>query len=66
MIEVRGRSFGEHALDALEHAPAAECVVPHPRRLTDVDHEPARTDGREPGADVFQSRFLDHAPAETC
>jgi hypothetical protein len=46
-------SFGEHPRRALEHAAAAERVVPHPRRVAGVDHEPARAHGREPGADVF-------------
>src|SRR6266536_6048405 len=57
------RSFGEHARTALEHAPAAECVVSHPGCLTDVDHEPARSHGGEPRADLFKPRFLDHRRA---
>src|SRR5262245_6883172 len=38
-LRLEVRSLGEHAWAALEHAPPAERVAPHPCRLAGVDHE---------------------------
>ena len=53
-------SLGEDARAALEDAATAERVVSQPRRVGDVDDEPAGRDRREPRADVLQVCFLDH------
>jgi hypothetical protein len=45
-------------LGALEHAPATERVIAHPRRIACAEHEPTGTHRRQPGPDLLQLRFL--------
>jgi hypothetical protein len=55
------RPLPQHGRVGLEHAAGAEGRIRQPGRVADVDDEPALACGREPRADVFELRLLDHS-----